>query len=97
MFDIREIMGTIGRQTGGRYRPLSEEGARELLKAYFNNKMTSILFLLQKRHPKPDSLTLLKAVVFFDDLYRHMLHAGAQREYGRSFQWLILFSAGFPM
>ena len=78
------------------YQPLDEETACNLFKAYFNNKMTVILLLLQKRKAEPDSLAAMKAVIFFDDLFHHMLKAEFQQSYHRVFQWLRLFFKRFP-
>ncbi len=78
------------------YKPLGDETACDLFKAYFNNKMTVILCLLQKRKPEPDSLASMRSVIFFDDLYHHMLRSEYQVEYARVFQWLRLFFKRFP-
>lgn len=79
-----------------KYQPLSKEGVRELYTAYFNNKMTIIFLMLQKKNPCPDSVTSLKAVIFLEDLYHHMLRAEYQQKYARVFQWLRLFFKRFP-
>ncbi len=75
---------------------LNDESARDIFKAYFNNKMTVILLLLQKRRVEPDSYSSLRAVLFFDDLYHHMLPSEYQRDYGKAFKWLRLFFKRFP-
>jgi len=79
-----------------RVEPLTNELARDVFKAYFNNKMTVILLLLQKRKVEPDSYGALKAVLFFDDLYHHMLPSAYQRDYAKAFLWLKLFFRRFP-
>lgn len=78
------------------YRALSEETADKILKAYFNNKMTTILLMLQRRDPAIDSVTSMKAVIFFDDLFHHMLRQDDQYTYHRVFKWLRLFFKRFP-
>lgn len=78
------------------FKPLDEKKACHLFKAYFNNKMTVFLLLIQRRRPEPDSLTAMKAVIFFDDLYRHLLPPEYQLRYARLFQWLTLFFRRFP-
>ena len=75
---------------------LCEESARDIFRAYFNNKMTVILLLLQKRRVEPDSYSAMRAVIFFDDLYHHMLPNAYQLSHGRVFQWLKLFFKRFP-
>ena len=78
------------------FKRLSEEGAGQLFKAYFNNKMAVVLLLLQNRRPEPDSVTSMKAVIFFDDLYRHLLEAEFQGDFARIFKWLRLFFRRYP-
>lgn len=75
---------------------LNDQSARDIFKAYFNNKMTVILLLLQKRRVEPDSYGSLRAVLFFDDLYHHMLSSAHQRDYRNAFKWLRLFFKRFP-
>ena len=77
-------------------KSLCEESARDIFRAYFNNKMTVILLLLQKRRVEPDSYSAMRAVIFFDDLYHHMLPNAYQQSHGRVFQWLKLFFKRFP-
>ena len=77
-------------------KSLCEESARDIFRAYFNNKMTVILLLLQKRRVEPDSYSAMRAVIFFDDLYHHMLPNAYQLSHGRVFQWLKLFFKRFP-
>ena len=77
-------------------RPLDDESACTLFKGYFNNKMTTFLLLVQRQRPEPDSLLSMKAVIFFDDLYHHMLRARFQKDYHRVFAWLKLFFKRFP-
>jgi hypothetical protein len=76
--------------------PLDDETACHLLKAYFNNKMTVILLMLQTKRPRTDSLASLKAVIFLEDLYHHMLRKNGQERFERVFQWLRLFFKRFP-
>lgn len=78
------------------YHPLGEESALILFQGYFNNKMTVILLRLQKRNPEPDSLLSMKAVLFLDDLYRHMLKSDLQKDYRRVFVWLKKFFSQYP-
>lgn len=77
-------------------RPLGEETALTLFKGYFNNKMTVILLRLQKRNAAPDALMSLKAGIFLDDLYHHMLKADLQKDYRRVFIWLKKFYNAYP-
>ncbi len=79
-----------------RFRALGKEETKDLFQAYFNNKMTIILLMLQKRNPTPDSLASLKAGVFLEDLYHHMLRSEYQQKYGRVFKWLRHFFRRFP-
>ena len=78
------------------FKALDEETACNIFKAYFNNKMTVILFLLQKRMHEQELLTTLRAEIFFDDLFHHMLKREYQKKYHRVFQWLKLFFRRFP-
>jgi hypothetical protein len=79
-----------------RFRPLGKEETRDLFVAYFNNKMTIILLMLQRRMPGTGALAALKAQIFLDDLYHHMLRSEYQQHYGRVFQWLGIFFMRFP-
>lgn len=79
-----------------RCRPLGKEETRDLFVAYFNNKMTIILFMLQRRMPGTGALAALKAQIFLEDLYHHMLRAEYQECYGRVFQWLGIFFMRYP-
>ena len=83
-------------QKGHSPGPLNQERADMIFKAYFNNKMTILFCILQKRKPEPDSLASLKAVIFLEDLYHHMLCPEYQKTHGRVFQWLKLFFKRFP-
>lgn len=78
------------------FYPIGEESAGSLFKAYFQNKVAVILLLLQMKRPVADSLGSMKAVIFFDDLYRHLLASRYQRDYARIFKWLKLFFKRFP-
>ena len=78
------------------YKTLGDETACNMFKAYFNNKMTIFLLLVQKKKLEPDILTALKAEIFFDDLFHHMLKSEYQNKYHRVFQWLKLFFRRFP-
>jgi|GEM_PF-1863241 len=78
------------------YSPLGEESALTLFQGYFNNKMTVMLLRLQKRNPEPDSLLSMKAVLFLDDLYRHMLKSDLQHDYKWVFIWLKKFFSQYP-
>ena len=79
-----------------RFRPLGKEETRELFVAYFNNKMTIILLMLQRRVPGTGALAALKAQIFLEDLYHHLLRSEYQQCYGRVFQWLRIFFMRFP-
>lgn len=76
--------------------PQDPASAGLLFKGFFNNKMTIILLMLQKKKIAPDSLMSLKAVTFFEDLYHHMLPSKFQTSHRRVFQWLTLFFRRFP-
>lgn len=77
-------------------RMLSQEKVASLFTAYFNNKMTLLLLMLQKKRAQPDTLSSMRAVIFLDDLYRHMLRPSQQAQYARIFQWLMLFYRRYP-
>ena len=79
-----------------RCRPLGKEETRDLFVAYFNNKMTLILLMLQRRTPGMGALAALKARIFLDDLYHHMLRTEYQQCYRRVFQWLVIFFIRYP-
>lgn len=86
----------IPRRRSQNYYPLGEESALTLFQGYFNNKMTVMLLRLQKRNAEPDAQMSLRAVIFLDDLYRHMLKSELQRNYRRIFIWLKKFYNAYP-
>lgn len=90
----RLIPNRIGTETP--FTALEEETACTIFKAYFNNKMTVALFLLQKKTHEQELLAALRTQIFFDDLFHHMLKREYQKKYHRVFQWLKLFFRRFP-
>lgn len=72
------------------------ESPAQLFKAYFNNKMTVILLMLQRQKHDPDSLGAMKAVIFMDDIYHHLIKSEYQQRYRKVFKWLCMFFRRFP-
>ena len=68
----------------------------QLFQAYFNNKMTLLLFLIQAKTVKPSPHTLEGIAQFMDDLFHHMLTHEIQMEYQHAFEWLKSFFQILP-
>ncbi len=67
-----------------------------LFKAFFNNKMTILIFLCRSDFYTPTAAGLNSVCHFLDDLYRHMLDGHAQRQYRRKFIWIKGFFRKLP-
>lgn len=67
-----------------------------LFKAFFNNKMTVLIFLCYSVRHAPAEAHLNSISCFLDDLYRHMLEGDIQRRYRRKFIWLKGFIRKLP-
>ncbi len=86
----------------GKREDLVSERTREnlalvrLFKAFFNNKMTILIFLCHSDFYTPAAAGLSSVGHFPDDLYRHMLDDNAQRQYRRKFIWLKGFLRKLP-
>ena len=83
---------------GHQERPsaMDESSLGRLFKAYFNNKMTVLIFLCSAVHHKPEEKHVNSICCFLDDIYRHMLVAPLQRQYRRKFIWLRGFFQKLP-
>lgn len=67
-----------------------------LFKAFFNNKMTVLIFLCRSGFYTPTEASLSGICYFLDDLYRHMLDGNVQRQYRRKFMWFKGFLRKLP-
>ena len=75
---------------------VGEDSINQLFKAYFNNKMTVLIFLIRAKQFKPDERLIETVCRFLDDLYRHMLAGGFQKRYRLTFLWLREFFQQLP-
>ena len=92
----QEVNGTAIRDLRERHLALEEQLLGRLFKAYFNNKMTLLIFLIQAKQHKPEARAVNGACCFLDDLYRHMLADSNQKRYRRVFLWLRRFVQKLP-
>jgi hypothetical protein len=68
----------------------------QLFRAYFNNKMTLLIFLIQAKTLKLNSQTVEEISRFLDDIFHHMLIGEAQRQYQEAFEFLKSFFRALP-
>lgn len=73
-----------------------DESIGTLFNAYFNNKMTAILLMLQRGTSRADVAVSFKAIIFLDDLYHHLIRHEYQTSHARVFQWLKIFFKKYP-
>ena len=73
-----------------------KEKLEDLFWAYFNNKMTVLLMVIE--HPAIASSVLKpeKQKIFLQDIYHHFLSSRADRKYHRAFRWLNCFFDRYP-
>lgn len=67
-----------------------------LFKAYFNNKMTVLIFLCCAVRHTPEEKNMNGIYGFLDDLYHHMMEGDVQRRYRRKLIWLKGFLRKLP-
>ena len=75
---------------------IDEAKFRYLFTGYFNNKMTVLLFLTQRRKGAPSVELIGKMRNLLNDLYYHMLEERSQKRYRLAFKWLMLFLKKLP-
>jgi hypothetical protein len=76
--------------------PVSDGTISQLFRAYFNNKMTLLIFLIQAKTLKLNSQTVEEITRFLDDIFHHMLTDEAQRQYQETFESLKSFFRVLP-
>ena len=68
----------------------------ELFLAYFNNRMTVLLMMIEHPEISRDVLSIQRQRFFLDDLYHHFLPSKCPTKYRRAFEWLFGFLKVFP-
>ena len=94
-----EIAGAHGTAIQGhseRQSAMGEQHLSMLFRGYFNNKMTLLVFLIQTKRYRLEGRSAQLACGFLDDMYRHMLPEGLQRQYRLVFVWLKKFFMKLP-
>jgi hypothetical protein len=76
--------------------PVNDGTISQLFRAYFNNKMTLLIFLIQAKTLKLNSQTVEEITRFLDDIFHHMLTGEAQRQYQETFESLKSFFRILP-
>lgn len=69
---------------------------KELFLAYFNNRMTVLLMMIEHPEISRDVLSVQRQKYFLDDLYHHFLPSQCPTRYRRAFEWLFRFLDTFP-
>ena len=78
------------------YGLFNGESVSELLYAYFHNKVTVIVFMIERGFLGVDGKAPFKAMILFDDIYTDLIKLEHQTSHARIFQWLKLFFLRFP-
>ncbi len=73
-----------------------QENLEALFKAYFNNKMTVFLMMIENPALVKNPSVIEKQKIFLTDIYRHFLSGAFCRRYGRAFRWLLVFLEIYP-
>lgn len=84
---------TVFKQRGGK---LQGKYLEHLFWAYFNNKMTILLMMIEHPEIARSVLSAEKQKAFLHDLYHHFLGCGAPKKYHRAFQQLNAFLDRYP-
>ena len=92
----QEVTGTAIRDLRERHLALEEQLLGQLFKAYFNNKMTVLIFLIQAKQYNPEARAVNGVCCFLDVLYRYMLADSKRMRYRRVFLWLKRFVQKLP-
>lgn len=74
----------------------SKDELYNLFKAYFNNRMTVLLMMIEHPEISRDVLSVERQKFFLKDLYHHLLPSPCPVKYRRAFQWLFRFLDAFP-
>lgn len=91
--DWKAELGPDGKLQPG---PANDEKVSRLFRAYFNNKMTLLVFLIQSKTLKPSPHLLDEIFRFLNDLYHHMLTGANQERHRHVFEWLKAFFQTLP-
>jgi len=97
--DISESVAVeehTGHGLAEQHSAVGDPSLARLFKAYFNNKMTVLIFLCYAVRHTPEEKHINSVYCFLDDLYRHMLEESLQRQYRRKFIWLRGFLQRLP-
>lgn len=84
------------RQSDQQHSVVGDSTLARLFKAYFNNKMTVLIFLCHAARHIPEGKHINSVYCFLDDVYRHMLEENVQKQYRRKFIWLKGFLRKLP-
>lgn len=83
----------LNRQQDGK---LAGKKLEHLFWAYFNNKMTVLLMLIEHPVIARRALSPEKQKAFLFDLYHHFLPSDSDRKYHHAFRWLERFLNQYP-
>ena len=68
----------------------------ELFTAYFNNRMTSLLMMIERPEISREVLSVERQRFFLEDLYHHFLPSKCPTKYRWAFRWLFRFLDIYP-
>lgn len=77
-------------------KPLAGGLLEELFVAYFNNRMTVLLMMIEHPEIKRNPLSVEHARFFINDLYHHYLPPQCPTKYCHAFEWLLRFLDIYP-
>jgi len=91
-----EVKGKERTEQAREKETVNDHVISQLFRAYFNNKMTLLIFLIQAKTMKPSPHLLEEISRFLEDLFHHMLDHETQGRYQHAFEWLNIFFRELP-
>ena len=77
-------------------KKLSGKKLENLFWAYFNNKMTILLMMIEHPEIAKSALSCERQKLFLHDLWHHFLSSRAKMKYHHAFRWLERFFECYP-
>lgn len=75
---------------------LAGGGLEELFRAYFNNRMSILLMMIEHPEISRHVLSVERQRFFLSDLYHHFLPPRCDLKYRHAFEWLFRFLEAYP-
>lgn len=80
----------------GSSEELTGKTLEALFWAYFNNKMTVLLMMIEHPELAKSTISAEKQKMFLHDLYHHFLDCHAPTKYHHAFKWLNRYLGRYP-